>query len=140
MLNALLMRLCKLISFKSLIFRFRYENLMLSIKLCHAEVNQTYHTCAFIQFIFGVTFFQPLVTNLGLDGKLKKTHMSMKDACIYSIFQFSIDKKIVITGQKNVTLQINLIKAHVGYVRFTSAWQHLLMTSNFPCQTRILII
>ena len=27
------------------------------IKLFHAEVNQTYRTCAFIQFIFWGTFF-----------------------------------------------------------------------------------
>ena len=26
-------------------------------KWCHAEVNQTYTTCAFIKFIFRVTFF-----------------------------------------------------------------------------------
>ena len=35
-------------------------------KLFHAEVNQAYPTCAFIKFIFGVTFFWPLATNLGL--------------------------------------------------------------------------
>ena len=27
------------------------------IKLCHVEVNQTYPMCAFIKFIFRVTFF-----------------------------------------------------------------------------------
>ena len=29
-------------------------------KWCHAEVNETYHSCAFIKFIFRVTFFSHL--------------------------------------------------------------------------------
>ena len=53
------------------------------------------------------------------------------------IFQFPIDPKFVINGLKNVTLKINLIKAHVGHVRFSSAWQHLLITSNFPSNLNI---
>ena len=49
--------ICKLISIKSLVFRFRPPKFHVIIKLCHAEANQTYYMCDFIQFIFGVTFF-----------------------------------------------------------------------------------
>ena len=31
-------------------------------KWCHAEVNEAYPMCAFIKFIFGVTFFKLLDT------------------------------------------------------------------------------
>ena len=58
--------ICKLIRIKSLIFRFRHRNLMFSLNCAMLKYNQTY-TCVFIQFIFGVTFFLPLVTNLGLN-------------------------------------------------------------------------
>ena len=60
----------------------------------------------------------------------------MKYACVY--FSFQLTPKLVINGLKNVTLKINLIKAHVGYVRFTSAWQHLLITSHFPSNQNII--
>ena len=40
-------------------------------KWCHAEVNQANPTCDFIRFIFEITFFEPLATNLGPNGKLK---------------------------------------------------------------------
>ena len=53
------------------------------IKWCHAEVNKTYPTCAFIKFISGVTFSQLFATNLRVNGKLKYTHTSMKYACVY---------------------------------------------------------
>ena len=47
----------------------------------------------------------------------------MKYECVY--FSFPLTTKLVINGLINITMKINLIKAHVGYVRFTSAWQHL---------------
>ena len=43
--------MCKLISIKSLIFRFCHQKFDVIIKLWYAEVNLTYHTSAFIQFI-----------------------------------------------------------------------------------------
>ena len=44
-------KICKLISIKSLIFGFRHRNLMLS--WCHAEVSQTYPTCALFNLSLG---------------------------------------------------------------------------------------
>ena len=44
-----------------------------------------------------------------------------------------------VTKQIN-TPKTNLIRAHVGYVRFTSARHHLMMISHFACETWILMI
>ena len=45
--------------------------------------------------------------------------------------------KFIGNGYKNVTVKINLLKTHVGYVRYTSAGQHLRLASNFGCRTQI---
>ena len=44
---------------KHLIIKFQVSQVKFDVinKWCHAEVNQAYPTCAFIKFIFGVTFF-----------------------------------------------------------------------------------
>ena len=48
---------------------------------CHAEVNQTYPTCAFIKFIFRVKIFCPFMMNVMVDGKLKYTQTHISWTC-----------------------------------------------------------
>ena len=48
---------------------------------CHAEVNQTYPTCAFIKFIFRVTFFYSFMMNFGVNWKLKYLHTQISWTC-----------------------------------------------------------
>ena len=53
----------------------------------------------------------------------------MKYACVNISVSHWPTPKLIINDWKNVTLKINLIKAHVGYVWFTSEWHHLLIIS-----------
>ena len=79
-----------LISIKLLIFWFDKGNFMLSKMLpCWSKSNIS--SCAFIKFIFRVTFFKPFMTNLGVNGKLKYTH-SM-DVWVY--FSFPLSPKFI---------------------------------------------
>ena len=59
---------------------------------------------------------------------------------VWVYFSFPLSPKFVANTKKNVTPKIYLIKAHVGYAWFASAWHHLLITSNFICETWILLI
>ena len=82
----------KLISIKLLIFRFDKSKLNVINKWCHAEVNRTYPTCAFIKFIFRATFFWPFMTLLGSIGNWN-IHTRIFHGRV-SLFQFPIKPQI----------------------------------------------
>ena len=108
-------------------------------KCCHAEVNQTYPTCAFTKFIFRVIFFKPFMTRFGVNVETEiYTYEYFMDVWVY--FSFPLSPKFVSNGLENVTPKINWIKELVWYVWFTSAWHNLMIPWNFGGETWILII
>ena len=79
----------KIISFKSLIFEFYEQNLMLSLNVAVLKNIEHIRDVCFYQIIFRMTFFYPFTTNFTVNEKLKyiytQTHTQVISGGLLSI-------------------------------------------------------